>query len=45
MGDKIITKTSMMLGLGEQEHEVMDALRGMCLLFPTHGLEAQSIVH
>ena len=31
MGDKIITKTSMMLGLGEQEHEVMDALRGMFL--------------
>lgn len=28
MGDKIITKTSMMLGLGEQEHEVMDALKG-----------------
>ncbi|KAK0387764.1 hypothetical protein NLU13_4009 [Sarocladium strictum] len=27
MGDKIITKTSMMLGLGEQEHEVMDALK------------------
>jgi len=25
----IITKTSIMLGLGEQEHEVMDALRGM----------------
>lgn len=24
----LITKTSMMLGLGEQEHEVMDALRG-----------------
>lgn len=24
----IITKTSIMLGLGEQEHEVMDALRG-----------------
>ncbi|KAL2210137.1 Lipoyl synthase [Sarocladium strictum] len=27
MGDKIITKTSMMLGLGEQEHEVMEALK------------------
>ncbi|KAI1161654.1 lipoic acid synthetase [Nemania serpens] len=25
--DAIITKTSLMLGLGEQEHEVMDALR------------------
>ncbi|KAK5991216.1 Lipoyl synthase [Cladobotryum mycophilum] len=25
--DNIITKTSIMLGLGEQEHEVMDALR------------------
>ena len=25
----IITKTSLMLGLGEQEHEVMDALRGV----------------
>jgi lipoic acid synthetase len=29
MGDKIITKTSMMLGLGEQEQEVMEALKGM----------------
>lgn len=27
----IITKTSIMLGLGEQEHEVMDALRGTFL--------------
>ncbi|KAI0502997.1 lipoic acid synthetase [Xylaria bambusicola] len=25
--DSIITKTSLMLGLGEQEHEIMDALR------------------
>jgi lipoyl synthase len=29
MGEgNLITKTSLMLGLGEQEHEVMDALRG-----------------
>jgi lipoate synthase len=32
----IITKTSIMLGLGEQEHEVMDALRGM---FGLYGLD------
>lgn len=28
----IITKTSIMLGLGEQEHELMDALRGTSLI-------------
>lgn len=33
----IITKTSIMLGLGEQEHEVMDALRGtLLLIYATH---------
>ena len=26
---KLITKTSMMLGLGEQDHEVLDALKGI----------------
>ncbi|KAK2595228.1 hypothetical protein QQS21_007081 [Conoideocrella luteorostrata] len=31
----IITKTSIMLGLGEQEHEVMDALRRMDIPFST----------
>jgi lipoic acid synthetase len=32
----IITKTSIMLGLGEQEHEVMDALRGTFLRLAHH---------
>jgi lipoyl synthase len=28
-----ITKTSMMLGIGETRDEVMDALRGLCAVF------------
>jgi lipoyl synthase len=32
---ELITKTSLMLGLGEQEHEVMDALRGTYIPMPT----------
>lgn len=40
----IITKTSIMLGLGEQEHEVMDALRGMLKSLPPSFYSFYSIV-
>lgn len=33
-GDDIITKTSIMLGLGEQEEELWDAMRGKSSLYP-----------
>ena len=32
-----VTKTSIMLGLGENEEQIMDALRGTCRSFPTCG--------
>lgn len=40
----IITKTSIMLGLGEQEHEVMDALRGTFLFLYTKILQRKDVL-
>lgn len=41
---ELITKTSMMMGLGEQEHEVMDALRGKFEIFPCLCLRVRDLL-